>query len=65
MTDWVEHWLAAKKRMDNINARATLQHWEAAEEECAQLRVLATDMLVAVRRMGIEQRTREANRGGE
>lgn len=57
MTDWADPLLRARKALANVEAAATLEKWELAYSECERLRMLATEILLAVKRRDIERNT--------
>lgn len=58
MTDWADPLLRARKALANVEAAATLEKWELAYSECERLRLLATEILLAVKRRDIERNTK-------
>ena len=62
MSDWAEPLLKARKTLASVEAAATLEKWELAYSECERLRLLATEILLAVKRRDIERAVSDGRR---
>ena len=54
--------LKARKTLASVEAAATLEKWELAYSECERLRLLATEILLAVKRRDIERAVSDGRR---
>ena len=59
MSDWSDPLLRARKTLASVEAAATLEKWELAYECCEKLRVLSTDILLAIKRRQIEANVKQ------
>lgn len=57
--DWSECALRAQKCLAAVNDAAQKSRWADAEQACADLRVAATDTLLAVKRLAIQEAQRK------